>query len=120
MEIKAKGTVLQDDLPLIRASAQRQDLEFPSNVDLVGGREIQCNIRPMSVRKAVERLVVERQAQLLQRLENRVAALVSLGGVLDPYTAGHQSRGGDPAFALGAQLGRCRPAGGAVHQRPGA
>lgn len=65
-------------------------------------RVIPCNIRNISDRKAVERLAAERQAQVLQGLEDTVAALVSRSEARDPYTAGHQSRVADLAFAIAA------------------
>ncbi|MEI6032025.1 MAG: PAS domain S-box protein [Synechococcaceae cyanobacterium ELA739] len=103
LELKAQGTVRYDDLRLISASGQRKHVEFVSNVYLVGEeRVIPFNIRNISDRKAVERLAAERQAQVLQGLEDTVAALVSRSEARDPYTAGQQSRVADLAFAVAA------------------
>lgn len=105
-ELRARGSVRYEDLPLISATGQLLEVEFVSNVYLVGDqRMIQCNIRDISARKAAERLAQERQTELLQSLEDMVAALVSLSEARDPYTAGHQSRVAALAAAIGTELG---------------
>ena len=66
---------------------------------------IQCNIRDITDRKAAERLAHQRQAEVLQSLQDIVAALVALSETRDPYTAGHQSRVADLAVAIARELG---------------
>jgi PAS domain S-box-containing protein len=105
-ELKVRGSVRYEDLPLISATGEVLEVEFVSNVYLVGEqRMIQCNIRDISDRKAAQRLAQERQAEVLQSLEDMVAALVSLSESRDPYTAGHQSRVAHLAAAIAAELG---------------
>ncbi len=106
LELKAKGTVRYEDLPLLGSGGELKEVEFVSNVYLVGEEEvIQCNIRDISDRKDAERLAQQRQSEVLQSLQDMVAALVSLSEARDPYTAGHQSRVAHLAVAIGAELG---------------
>ena len=106
LELKATGTVRYDDLPLLDASGGLKEVEFVSNVYLVGEQQlIQCNIRDISDRREAERLAQQRQAEVLRSLQDMVSALVSLSEARDPYTAGHQSRVADLAAAIGGELG---------------
>ena len=106
IELKDKGMVRYDDMPLKCANGELKEVEFVSNVYLSGQeRVIQCNIRDISDRKAAERIAQLRQADVQQGLEDIVAALVVLSEARDPYTAGHQSRVADLAAAIGHELG---------------
>lgn len=54
-ELKTKGYVRYEDLPLKTKAGQRKEVEFVSNVYEVNGeRVIQCNIRDIGERKRVE------------------------------------------------------------------
>lgn len=104
--MKASSSLHLDDVTLQTASGERKEVELFSNVYLVGNeRVIQCNIRDITDRKAAERLASERQAEVLQSLQDIVAALVALSETRDPYTAGHQSRVADLAVAIARELG---------------
>lgn len=104
--MKSSGSVHLDDITLETASGECKEVEFFSNVYLVGKeRVIQCNIRDITDRKAAERLASQRQAEVLQSLQDIVAALVALSETRDPYTAGHQSRVADLAVAIARELG---------------
>lgn len=104
--IQASESLHLDDITLQSATGERREVEFFSNVYLVGEeRVIQCNIRDITDRKAAERLAHQRQAEVLQSLQDIVAALVALSETRDPYTAGHQSRVADLAVAIARELG---------------
>ena len=81
-------------------------MEFVSNVYLVGDQKvIQCNIRDISDRKQAERLAQQRQAELLQSMQEMVQSLVALSETRDPYTAGHQARVANLATAIATEMG---------------
>lgn len=105
-QMKSSGSLHLEDISLQTASGQRKEVEFFSNVYLVGDeRVIQCTIRDITDRKAAERLAQQRQADVLQSLQDIVAALVALSEARDPYTAGHQIRVADLAVAIARELG---------------
>ncbi len=55
LELQQKDYVRYEDLPLETASGERRDVEFVSNVYMVGNHKvIQCNIRDITERKLVE------------------------------------------------------------------
>jgi PAS domain S-box-containing protein len=54
-ELKTKGYIRYDDLPLETKDGRRIDVEFISNTYLVGAKKIiQCNIRNITERKAIQ------------------------------------------------------------------
>ena len=54
-ELRRKGYIRYDDMPLETAAGWRVDVEFISNVYLVNGHKvIQCNIRDITARKKAE------------------------------------------------------------------
>ncbi len=67
-ELRDKGYVRYDDLPLESREGEKVPVEFVSNVYRAGGEEvIQCNIREISERKKAEK-ELEEQHRLLQNL----------------------------------------------------
>ncbi len=59
-ELQAKEYIRYDDLPLVAKNGQLMEVEFVSNVYLVGGQKvIQCNIRDISQRRKIERIAAE-------------------------------------------------------------
>ncbi len=105
-ELQSQGYVRYEDLPLQARDGNLKEVEFVSNVYLVGDQKvIQCNIRDISDRKQAERLAHQRQDQLLQSMQQMVMALVSLSETRDPYTAGHQARVAYLAVAIATELG---------------
>jgi len=55
LELKAKGYLRYDDLPLLAANGAPIEVEFVSNVYLVdGGKVIQCSVRDVTERRRME------------------------------------------------------------------
>jgi putative nucleotidyltransferase with HDIG domain len=80
-------------------------VEFVSNSYGAGaGTVMQCNIRDISDRRAAEQLALRYQGEVLQSLQQSVAALVSLNEARDPYTAGHELRVSALASAIGTAM----------------
>ncbi len=105
-ELQSQGYVRYEDLPLQARDGSLKEVEFVSNVYLVGDQKvIQCNIRDISDRKQAERLAHHRQEEVLQSMQQMVTALVSLSETRDPYTAGHQARVAYLAAAIATELG---------------
>jgi PAS domain S-box-containing protein/putative nucleotidyltransferase with HDIG domain len=105
-ELQTQGYVRYEDLPLQAADGSLKEVEFVSNVYLVGDQKvIQCNIRDISDRKQAERLAQQRQAELLQSMQEMVQSLVALSETRDPYTAGHQARVANLATAIATEMG---------------
>lgn len=105
-ELQTEGYVRYEDLPLQAADGSLKEVEFVSNVYLVGDQKvIQCNIRDISDRKQAERLAQQRQAELLQSMQEMVQSLVALSETRDPYTAGHQARVANLATAIATEMG---------------
>jgi two-component system cell cycle sensor histidine kinase/response regulator CckA len=72
-ELQAQGYVRYDDLPLATRAGGKIDVEFVSNVYVVGDRKvIQCNVRDVTARKNAE---TERQ-RLATAIEQAAEAIV--------------------------------------------
>ncbi len=64
-ELQQKGSVRYEDLPLETIDGRRIEVEFVSNVYLVGGHKvIQCNIRDITERRQAERALRLQSAAL--------------------------------------------------------
>jgi PAS domain S-box-containing protein len=64
-ELQAKEYVRYEDMPLETSDGRRIEVEFVSNVYLVDSRKvIQCNIRDITARKRVERLLRDSEDRL--------------------------------------------------------
>jgi len=105
-ELKRKGYICYEDIPLKTLNGSLKEVEFTSNVYLVGDQKAnQCNIRDISDRKAAERQSLQYQAEMMQALHQIVAALVTMNEARDPYTAGHEARVSHLAGEIGSELG---------------
>ena len=105
-ELKSKGYVRYEDIPLKALDGSLKEVEFVSNVYLVGDQKvIQCNIRDISDRKAAERQSMQYQSEMMQALHQIVAALVTMNEARDPYTAGHEARVSHLAAEIASELG---------------
>jgi len=70
-ELKANGYIRYKDLPLQTKSGRPIDVEFISNVYMVGKREIiQCNIRDITSRKKIETAQEQTQKAMLNIMED--------------------------------------------------
>ena len=90
-----EGYIRYEDLPLETKFNRRINVEFVSNVYLVGiQRVIQCNIRDISDRKLAEGRILKLNLELERRVEERTAALEAAQGDLEAftYTAAHDLR----------------------------
>ena len=74
--MQTQGYVRYEDLPLQSSDDQRIDVEFVSNVYMVGDQKvIQCNIRNITRRKVAEAKIRELNHDLEQRLQDRAVQL---------------------------------------------
>ena len=75
-ELRAKGYVRYEDLPLRTKDGRHMAVEFVSNVYLVDHRKvIQCNIRDISDRKLIAEALQKAHNELERRVEERTAEL---------------------------------------------
>jgi PAS domain S-box-containing protein len=98
-ELKDKGYVRYENLPLETANGQTLDVEFISNVYIVKDyKVIQCNIREISARvasaKLLERIALEKQS-LFEELQHRAKNSFNLIAVLIAMAA---DKNDSPAF----------------------
>ena len=104
-ELKEIGYVRRDDLHLPSKNGNPHEVVFISNRYRAGQNlVIQCNIRDITDRKTAERLAIKYQSETMQSLHQIVAALVALNEARDPYTAGHELRVSELAFAIAMEL----------------
>jgi PAS domain S-box-containing protein len=87
-ELKKKGYIRYEDLPLETKDGRSMDVEFISNVYLVGNKKIiQCNIRDITARKRVEDALAlaSRKLNLLSRITRHDInnQLMTVNGFLD-------------------------------------
>jgi PAS domain S-box-containing protein len=88
--LQADGYIRYEDLPLRGRDGRQVEVEFVSNVYLVGDRPvIQCNIRDVSDRKRAEAALREAHAQLECRVAERTGELASANERLAAEVAGH-------------------------------
>ena len=104
-ELREIGYVRRDDLHLPSKNGNPHEVVFISNRYRAGQNlVIQCNIRDITDRKTAERLAIKYQSETMQSLHQIVAALVALNEARDPYTAGHELRVSELAFAIAMEL----------------
>jgi len=78
-ELRDKGYVRYDDLPLVNRAGVKTEVEFVSNVYSVGeGKVIQCDIRNISERRRAEREIEETNRKLETTLEELSATTQQL------------------------------------------
>ncbi|MGB5793584.1 hypothetical protein [Poseidonibacter sp.] len=59
-ELQEKNYIRYENLPLLSKNGQKKEVEFISNLyDVAGEQIIQCNIRDVSLRKKVEKQLLE-------------------------------------------------------------
>jgi len=104
-ELREIGYVRRDDLHLPSKNGNAHEVVCISNRYRAGQNlVIQCNIRDITDRKIAERLAIKYQSETMQSLHQIVAALVALNEARDPYTAGHELRVSELAFAIAIEL----------------
>ena len=104
-ELREIGYMRRDDLHLPSKNGNPHEVVFISNRYRAGQNlVIQCNIRDITDRKTAERLAIKYQSETMQSLHQIVAALVALNEARDPYTAGHELRVSELAFAIAMEL----------------
>jgi len=88
--LQAEGYIRYDDLPLQTNDGRHIDVEFVSNVYLVGkDRVIQCNIRDVTDRKRAEDALQEAHNQLERRVQERTEELAQVNEALRAEVAEH-------------------------------
>ncbi len=69
-ELKTNGYIRYEDLPLETKDGLSMDVEFISNVYLVGDKKIiQCNIRDITARKMAEKALADSERRIILSLE---------------------------------------------------
>lgn len=108
-----KGFVRYEDLPLRHKGGNALDVEFVCNSYLVAEElVIQCNIRDITERVRVSRLLIEEQrlrdlaqTRLTAALNAIIEAMSKTMERRDPYTSGHQKRVADISVLIGTKMG---------------
>jgi PAS domain S-box-containing protein len=94
-QLKEKGYLRYDNLPLEAADGRRIEVEFISNVYLVdGARVIQCSVRDVTARRRAEEAVRLLTADLEERVMMRTAELQATNKELEAfsYSVSHDLR----------------------------
>jgi len=103
--LKDKGYIRYDDLPLKRKDGKIINVEFVSNAYGVNGdRVIQCNIRDISERRALEKELLAYQHSVSISMTEMIETLANVIVARDPYTAGHQRRVADLSTAIAMKM----------------
>lgn len=110
-ELKAKGFIRYEDLPLETKDGRSMDVEFVSNVYTVDGdRVIQCNIRDITARKKAEEALVKAKKNLEIKVKKRTAKLFRANKQLRFYAAevirAHEDERKHVACELHDQIGQ--------------
>jgi PAS domain S-box-containing protein/putative nucleotidyltransferase with HDIG domain len=105
-ELKVKGYIRYEDLPLRSKSGQIRNVEFVSNAyEVAGERVIQCNIRDISDRLIVEKELLKYQRSQAISMREMIATLGSVIVARDPYTALHQKRVASLSVTIAGEMG---------------
>jgi PAS domain S-box-containing protein len=95
MELRGKGYIRFEDIPLHTRTGGRVDVEFVSNVYMVDDKKvIQCNIRDITERRHAEVEIRELNAELEHRVQARTAQVEALNKELETfnYSVSHDLR----------------------------
>ncbi len=86
-ELREKGYIRYEDLPMETRDGRRVAVEFVSNVYLVNGvRVIQCNVRDVSARRRAEEELRKLHGELEERVGLRTAELAAANDELEAFT----------------------------------
>lgn len=86
-ELREKGYIRYEDLPMETRDGRRVAVEFVSNVYLVNGlRVIQCNVRDVSARRRMEEELRKLHGELEERVGLRTAELAAANDELEAFT----------------------------------
>lgn len=103
--LKDKGYIRYDDLPLKHKEGRILNVEFISNAYGVhGDRVIQCNIRDISDRKALEAELLKYQHSVTIAMQEMVETLSRVVVARDSYTGGHMKRVAHLCTAIATEL----------------
>ena len=102
-ELQTRGYIRYDDLPLESKSGQRREVEVVANAYPENGhRVIQCNIRDITERKAIEKELLRHREDLQLAVEERTAELATSTVAL--HTAERLAALGTLAAGLGHDI----------------